>query len=131
MQELELLQEGDRVMQKNEGQWQFSLDESSDGRSIELAISICRYLDTSLIRADVQPQIVRLLIQVCLIYHSHAYPVRLPRHLTFWTPAGAGWTPLLLCSRCSGSVSTQQTISCSCFCSILQGKQGPSLNVQC
>ena len=65
------------MMQKNEGQWQFSLDESSNGRSIELAVAICRYLDTSLIRADVQPQSVRLLIQVCPMFHSHAYLVRL------------------------------------------------------
>ncbi|CAK0784058.1 hypothetical protein CVIRNUC_007261 [Coccomyxa viridis] len=50
-------------MQKNEGQWQFSLDDSSDGRSIEFAVAVCRYLDTSLIRADVQPRFVRLLIQ--------------------------------------------------------------------
>lgn len=90
MQGLDLLQEGDRVMQKNEGQWQFSLDESSDGRSIELAIAVCRYLDTSLIRADVQPQLVRLLIQACPMVHSHAFSVRLLWHLTSWTPAGAG-----------------------------------------
>ena len=77
VQELELLQEGDRVMQKNEGQWHFSLDESSNGRSIELAIAVCRYLDTSLIRADVQPHFVRLLIQACPISCSHAHPVHL------------------------------------------------------
>ena len=73
MQDNEFMQDGDRMMQKNEGQWQFSLDESSNGRNIELAIAICRYLDTSLIRADVQPQFVRLLIQACPMIHSHAY----------------------------------------------------------
>ena len=78
------------MMQKNEGQWQFSLDDSSDGRSIEFAIAVCRYLDTSLIRADVQPRFVRLLIQACPMLHSHTYVVRLLWALASYTPAGAG-----------------------------------------
>ena len=81
MRESEFLQEGERVLQKNEGRWQYSLDESGDGRSIELVISVCRYLDTSLIRADVQPLFVRLLIQACPIFHPHAHTGHLPWHI--------------------------------------------------
>ncbi len=43
------------MLQKNEGQWQYTLDESSDGRCVELAVDVGPYLDTSLIKADVQP----------------------------------------------------------------------------
>ena len=93
------VQEGDRIMQKNEGQWQFSLDDSSDGRSIEFAVAVCRYLDTSLIRADVQPRFVRLLIQACPIFHSHAYVLPLLWHLAPYRPAGAGRTP----SQCASN----------------------------
>ena len=93
------VQEGDRVMQKNEGQWQFSLDDSSDGRSIEFAVAVCRYLDTSLIRADVQPRFIRLLIQACPMSHSHAYVLRLLWHLASYRPAGAGRTP----SQCASN----------------------------
>ena len=55
------------MLQKNEGQWQYTLDESSDGRCVELAVDVGPYLDTSLIKADVQPLHVRLLIKVCCI----------------------------------------------------------------
>lgn len=58
-------QDGERVMQKNEGDWEFSLEESCDGRAIELSVAVGRFLDTSLIRADVQPHCVRLLIKAC------------------------------------------------------------------
>lgn len=51
-------------MQKNEGQWDFSLDETSDGRSIVLDVAIGKYIDSSLVKADVQPKFVRLLIKV-------------------------------------------------------------------
>ena len=52
------------MLQKNEGQWQYTLDESSDGRCIELAVDVGPYLDTSLIKADVRPHHIRLLIKV-------------------------------------------------------------------
>ena len=52
-------------MQKNEGQWQYTLDETRDGQCIELSVTVGPYLDTSLIKADVQPAYVRLLIKVC------------------------------------------------------------------
>jgi protein TilB len=58
-------------MQKNEGGWEFSLEESVDGRAIELDVAIGRFLDSSLVKADVQPRTVRLLIkagaQPCLL----------------------------------------------------------------
>ncbi len=53
------------MLQKNEGQWQYTLDETSDGSYIELSVDVGPYLDTSLIKADVQPLHVRLLIKVC------------------------------------------------------------------
>ena len=51
------------MLQKNEGQWRYTLDESSDGQCIELKVDVGPYLDTSLIQADVQPLHVRLLIK--------------------------------------------------------------------
>lgn len=59
------MQEGEEVRQKNEGQWSFSLLESADGSAVELDVEIGRYMDTSLVKADVQPSFVRLLIRVC------------------------------------------------------------------
>ncbi|KAL3161118.1 hypothetical protein ABBQ38_009495 [Trebouxia sp. C0009 RCD-2024] len=55
--------EGEEVRQKNEGQWSFSLLESADGSAVELDVEIGRYMDTSLVKADVQPSFVRLLIR--------------------------------------------------------------------
>lgn len=55
------------MLQKNEGHWQYTLDETSDGQCIELAVDVGAYLDTSLIKADVQPLHVRLLIKACSI----------------------------------------------------------------
>ena len=57
------MQDGERVMQKNEGGWEFSLEESVDARVLELDVAVGRFLDTSLIKADVQPLFVRLLIK--------------------------------------------------------------------
>jgi len=54
---------GDRVYMKNEGKWQFSLTESDDGTAYVLSVGVGRFLDTSLIKADVQPTFVRLLIK--------------------------------------------------------------------
>ncbi|GAB4823127.1 hypothetical protein N2152v2_010173 [Parachlorella kessleri] len=58
-----LLTDGEAVYQKNEGKWDFTLDESPDGCSVVLDVDVGRYLDTSLIQADVQPTFVRLLIK--------------------------------------------------------------------
>mmetsp|Transcript_29508 Transcript_29508/g.65337 ORF Transcript_29508/g.65337 Transcript_29508/m.65337 type:complete len:438 (+) Transcript_29508:154-1467(+) len=57
------IKEGERVFQKNEGKWDFTLDESQDGSSVVLDVQVGKYLDTSLIKADVQPTFVRLLIK--------------------------------------------------------------------
>ena len=59
------VKEGEEVRQKNEGQWAFSLQDSEDGSAVELDVEIGRYMDTSLVKADVQPSFVRLLIRVC------------------------------------------------------------------
>lgn len=50
-------------LQKNEGGWEFSLDESDDRSSIVLVVPVGKYLDTSLLEVDVQPLIVRVLIK--------------------------------------------------------------------
>ena len=62
---------GQRLLQKNEGHWKYTLGESSNESSIELEVDVGPYLDTSLIRADVQPLFVRLLIKVCGICLLH------------------------------------------------------------
>lgn len=62
---------GQRLLQKNEGHWKYTLGESSNESSIELEVDVGPYLDTSLIRADVQPLFVRLLIRVCGIRLLH------------------------------------------------------------
>lgn len=43
------------------GKWDFTLQESADGRALQLDVAFGRYLDTSAIQADVQPSYVRLL----------------------------------------------------------------------
>ena len=69
------MQDGERPLQRNEGGWDFTLGESSDGQAIELEVAIGRYLDSSLVKADIQPKLARLLIKagrVSLI-PLHAY----------------------------------------------------------
>lgn len=58
------MQEGEEVCQKNEGKWSFGLQDSIEGSAVELDVEIGRYMDISLVRADVQPLFVRLLIKV-------------------------------------------------------------------
>ncbi|KXZ50719.1 hypothetical protein GPECTOR_15g403 [Gonium pectorale] len=57
------IKEGERIYQKNEGRWDFSLEESPDGRSLVLEVAVGRFLDTSLIQTDLQPTHVRLLVK--------------------------------------------------------------------
>jgi hypothetical protein len=42
--------DGVEILQKNEGDWDFFLDESDDGLGIELTVSLSKYLDTSLVK---------------------------------------------------------------------------------
>eukprot|EP00798_Chlamydomonas_sp_ICE-L_P007762 gene7762-947_t len=58
-----LPEDGERIMQRNEGKWEFSIDESEDGLSVVLDVAVGKYIDTSLVKADVQPSYVRLLIK--------------------------------------------------------------------
>ncbi|KAK9822057.1 hypothetical protein WJX74_003997 [Apatococcus lobatus] len=51
------------LLQCNEGQWDFSLQDSEDRSHIILDVAIGKYLDSSLIAADVQPHAARLLIK--------------------------------------------------------------------
>ncbi|PNW70942.1 hypothetical protein CHLRE_17g739850v5 [Chlamydomonas reinhardtii] len=61
--ELPPLEDGERVYQKNEGRWEFSLEESPDGRALVLEVGVGRFLDTSLIQTDLQPTYVRVLVK--------------------------------------------------------------------
>lgn len=60
----DIVQEGEDIRQKNEGKWEFTLQDSVNGVAVELDVEIGRYMDTSLVKADVQPLFVRLLIKV-------------------------------------------------------------------
>jgi hypothetical protein len=46
-------------MQRNDGRWDFSIEESEDGSAIVLEVDVGKFLDTSLIKADVQPSYIR------------------------------------------------------------------------
>ena len=46
----EIDEESGRGFQKNEGQWEYSLDESDDCQTIVLDVAVGKYLDTSLIK---------------------------------------------------------------------------------
>ena len=56
--------EGERVMQCNEGKWDFRLRDCEDAGALVLEVEVGPHIDTSLIRVDVQPVLVRLLIKV-------------------------------------------------------------------
>ncbi|MEW5309118.1 MAG: hypothetical protein WDW38_001027 [Sanguina aurantia] len=58
-----VLQEGERVWQRNEGKWEFSLDESENRKDVVLDVAVGKFMDSSLIQADIQPGYVRLLIK--------------------------------------------------------------------
>jgi len=53
--------DGERVFQKNEGEWDFTLLDSEDETAIVLEVAIGKYVDTSLTDVDVQPSLVRML----------------------------------------------------------------------
>lgn len=55
--------DADAPLQRNEGRWEFSLDEDAEGRCLVLDVRVGRHLDTSLIRADVRPRLARLLVK--------------------------------------------------------------------
>eukprot|EP00898_Chlorokybus_atmophyticus_P000772 jgi/Chlat1/1696/Chrsp127S01926 len=59
----EPLIEGERVWQKNEGQWDFMLRDNEDDAAFVLDIPVGKYMDTSLMEVDVQPSVVRVLIK--------------------------------------------------------------------
>ncbi|KAG1680975.1 hypothetical protein FOA52_009934 [Chlamydomonas sp. UWO 241] len=61
--DFDALPEGERVWQKNEGEWDFSMEEDEAGANIVLEVDVGKYLDTSLIKVDVQPTFIRLLIK--------------------------------------------------------------------
>ena len=88
------------------GKWEFSFSESADGRCVVLEVGLGRHLDTSLVEADVQPGLVRLLAKGRLLQlrlpeevrpdGSSASRSRLTGALVFVMPkaaAGAGAGP--------------------------------------
>ena len=50
-------------MQKNEGAFSYTLRESDDGSALLLEVAVGRFLDTSEIKVDVQPALVRAIIR--------------------------------------------------------------------
>lgn len=66
------MQDGERVMQCNEGKWAHQMLESSDKASLILEVDVGSHIDTSLIRADVQPLLVRVLVKVPVGTHLSA-----------------------------------------------------------
>ena len=75
----DIVQEGEDIRQKNEGKWEFTLQDSANGAAVELDVEIGRYMDTSLVKADVQPLFVRLLIKVQHMLHLTCATVELSR----------------------------------------------------
>jgi hypothetical protein len=64
------------------GKWAFTLGDSADGSSVVLDVDVGRFLDTSLILADVQPSFVRLLIKgrlLQLLLPQEVICFRMPR----------------------------------------------------
>ena len=61
--DFEEIKEGDIIRMKNEGEYDFSLEESEDGKNMVLEVDVGKFTDTSLIKADVKPTFVRLLIK--------------------------------------------------------------------
>ena len=48
-------QDGEKIFQKNEGQWEFSIEEDDNGQSLVLEVDVGKYLDTSLIKVRAGP----------------------------------------------------------------------------
>lgn len=44
------VEDGGKMYQKNEGEWEFSLDESDDGSAVVLDVQVGKYMDTSLVK---------------------------------------------------------------------------------
>jgi protein TilB len=49
--------------QKNEGAFQYTLNDSADGSAVVLEVAVGRYMDTAEIQVDVQPLLVRCLVR--------------------------------------------------------------------
>ncbi|XP_062518388.1 dynein axonemal assembly factor 11-like isoform X2 [Corticium candelabrum] len=61
--EIRLMSEDGRVLNINQGKWDFILNEDDSGQNIVLDVSIQRYLDTSLVDCDVQPGYIKCIIK--------------------------------------------------------------------
>jgi hypothetical protein len=46
------IKEGEKVYQKNEGEWEFTLDESDNGKDILLDVELGKYMDTTLVKVS-------------------------------------------------------------------------------
>ena len=47
------LKPGERIYQKNEGQWDFYLEESDDAKAVVLEVQLGKYMDTSLVKVRI------------------------------------------------------------------------------
>ena len=52
-----------RFFQKNEGKYEFVLEENDKGTALVLDVTVPRFMDTSLMDVDVRPRLVRVLIK--------------------------------------------------------------------
>ena len=47
------------MFQKNEGEWEFTLDENDDGLAILLEVQLGKYMDTTLVKARATRNVTR------------------------------------------------------------------------
>jgi protein TilB len=65
--------------------------ESEDGTEITLEVKVGKYMDTSLIKADVQPHFIRLLIKGKLLQLELGVEVRCGQYSTCTLPSPPPW----------------------------------------
>ena len=64
------MQEGEDILQKNEGGWEFLLSDSADDLLIILNVSLGNGIATADIKAEVHPRLVRVLAKVGIHKYS-------------------------------------------------------------
>lgn len=78
-----------KLTQRNEGEWEFTIDVSEDGTSIELEVAISRHVDTALVQV-----LMRLQIHRCGFLHSWD---RVPTWGRGWMSARGMWRQQRAC----------------------------------
>lgn len=81
------------------GDYEFIMRESDDYRSIELEVTVSKFLDTSLMKIDMQPTYIRLLIKGRLLQLKLPEEVRAVFHMQTAASATAMHSTSLTCPR--------------------------------